>query len=89
MWLTANALGLAVHPWNGLINLFTRVERYHGAKLERDDVRALSEMREQFMRYFTVSLGDTEIMMFRLLYAEAPKTRSLRRPLEEVLSFEL
>ena len=89
LWLTANALGLAVHPWNGLINLFTRVERYHGAKLERDDVRALSEMREQFMRYFTVSLGDTEIMMFRLLYAEAPKTRSLRRPLEEVLSFEL
>lgn len=89
LWLTANALGLAVHPWNGLINLFTRVERYHGAKLERDDVRALSEMREQFMRYFTVSLGDTEIMMFRLSYADAPKTRSLRRPVEMVLSFEL
>lgn len=88
LWLTATALGLAVHPWNSAINLFARIERYQGAKLAKDEVRTLTELREQFMRFYTVSLSDTEIVLFRLGYAEAPATRSLRRPVDTVLSFE-
>ena len=87
LWLTATALGLAVHPWNSVINLFARIERYHGAKLGKDEVRAMTELREQFMRFFTVSLSDTEIMLFRLAYAEPGKSRALRRPVESVLTF--
>lgn len=88
LWLTATALGLAVHPWNALIDLFARIERYQGAKLERGDVRLLTEMREQFMRHFSVALSDTEILMFRLGYAEPPKGRAVRRPVEAVLAFD-
>lgn len=88
LWLTSTALDIAIHPWNSLVHLFARIERYQGAKLGKDEVRALSELREQFMRIFTVSLSDTEIMMFRLSYADTPTTRSLRRPVEAVISYE-
>lgn len=88
LWLTATALDIAIHPWNSLIHLFARIERYQGAKLGKDEVRALSELRDQFIRLFNVSLSDTEIMMFRLSYADTPVTRSLRRPVDTVLSFE-
>lgn len=88
LWLTATALGLAVHPWNTAIHLFARIERYHGAKLGKGQVQALTELREQFMRFFTVSLSDTEVMLFRLGYAESPVNRSLRRLPEDVFSFE-
>lgn len=88
LWLTATALGLGLHPCNTPIHLFARIERYHGAKLGRAEVQALTELREQFMQFFSVALSDSEILLFRLTYADPPATRSLRRPLDSVFTFE-
>lgn len=86
LWLTATALGLAVHPINALISMLARVERYHGAGLDKHEMRAVIDLREQFTRFFSVSLSDSEILLFRLSYAEPSPHRSLRRELGDVFS---
>src|SRR5690606_16284097 len=88
LWLTATALGLAVQPWNGLLQLFARVERFNGAGLEKREVQQVLELRDRFSRTFKVSLGDAEVLLFRLFYADPPAQRSLRRPADAVLTIE-
>lgn len=88
VWLTAGALGLAVHPWNIILDMFAMVERHRGAGLDRGEVSAVSDLREGFARCFSVSLKDTEVVLFRLSQADPPSQRSLRRPVEELLTLE-
>lgn len=86
VWLTSTALGLAVHPVNTLVAMMARVERYHGAYLDKHEMRAIIDLRERFTRCFTVSMSDVEILLFRLSYADAPSQRSPRRNIDEVFS---
>ncbi len=86
VWLTATALGLALHPMNALISLLARVERYHGVGLDKQEMRAVIELREQFSRYFTVAISDAEILLFRLSQADPSPHRTLRRDISEVLT---
>lgn len=86
LWLTASALGVAVHPVNTLIDMFARVERFNGQGLDKQDIQHLLDMRERFTRAFTVSFADAEILLFRLSYADASPMRTLRRPVDAVFS---
>jgi len=86
IWLTATALNLAVQPCNSLIELFTRLERCNGAGLDAADISAVMEQRERFARCFKTSLNDAEVMVIRLFQADPPTQRSLRRPVEQVLT---
>ena len=88
VWLTAGALGLAVHPWTIVLDMFAMLERHGGKGLDKREVSAISELREGFARCFSVSLKDTELLLFRLSQAEPPTQRSLRRPVEELLTLE-
>jgi len=88
VWLTATALGLAVQPLNCLLQLFARVDRFQGAGLDKREMRQVLDLRERFSHCFKASLSDAEILLFRLFHAEAPTQRSLRRPVDEVLSIE-
>lgn len=86
LWLTASALGVAVHPINTLIDMFARVERYAGAGFDKREIQRFLEMRERFTRVFTVALADVEILLFRLSYADPAPLRTLRRPVDAVFS---
>ncbi len=86
VWLTTSALGLALHPINTLISMLARVERYHGAGLDKHEMRAIIDLREQFTRFFSVSLSDAEILLFRLSHAEPSPQRSLRRDVSDVFT---
>ncbi|MBA3545812.1 MAG: Rv1355c family protein [Nannocystis sp.] len=88
LWLTATALGLAVQPWNCLLQLFARVDRFQGAGLDKREVQQVLELRDRFAKIFKGSLGDAEILLFRLFYADPPAQRSLRRPADAVLTIE-
>jgi molybdopterin/thiamine biosynthesis adenylyltransferase/nitroreductase len=89
LWLTASALGVAVHPINTLIDMFARVERFHGAGFDKREIHRFLEMRERFTRAFTVALTDVEILLFRLSYADPAPLRTLRRPVDAVFSAPL
>lgn len=84
LWLTATALGLSLHPLNAIVSMLARVERYHGVGLDKHEIGAVLELREQFTRFFSVSLNDSEILLFRLSYAEPSPHRSLRRDVADV-----
>ncbi|WP_434421375.1 Rv1355c family protein [Nannocystis pusilla] len=89
LWLTASALGVAIHPMNTLIDMFARVERFHGAGFDKREIQRFLEMRERFTRAFTVALADVEILLFRLSYADPAPLRTLRRPVDAVFSAPL
>jgi molybdopterin/thiamine biosynthesis adenylyltransferase/nitroreductase len=86
MWLTASALGLALHPINTLVAMFARVERYQSAGLDRSEAAAVLELRERFTRFFTVSPNDAEVLLFRLSYTDGAPERSMRRDIDDVFS---
>lgn len=86
LWLTASALGVAVHPLNTLIDMFARVERFQGAGFDKREIQRFLDMRERFTRAFTVALADVEILLFRLSYADAAPLRTLRRPVDAVFT---
>ncbi len=86
VWLTATALGLAVHPMNGLLGLLARVERHNGAGLDKHEIRAAVELRDQFTRCFTTSLSHAEIILLRLSYATPTALRSPRRDINDVFT---
>jgi molybdopterin/thiamine biosynthesis adenylyltransferase/nitroreductase len=88
LWLTATARGLAFQPMTALPYLFARLERGGGAGLTGDERRQLGELRGRYRELFEVPPGSGEVMLFRVAHAGPPAVRSLRRPLEDVLSID-
>jgi nitroreductase len=87
IWLRATARRLAFQPMTALPYLFARLERGGGEGLAEDERQALRELRTRYRELFEVPSGHAEIMLFRIAHAEAPTARSLRRRLDDVLSF--
>ena len=88
VWLTATSLGLAFQPMTAITYLFARLERGAGEGLSGAEIRQLSELRERYLQIFSVQAHQTESILFRLAKADPPSARSLRRRVEDVLSFE-
>jgi molybdopterin/thiamine biosynthesis adenylyltransferase/nitroreductase len=87
VWLTATRHGLALQPWTGLPYLFARVERGGGVGLAEDEVRQLRALRARYQRVLSVPADEAEVLLFRLGLAGPPAAISLRRPLDDVLTF--
>lgn len=87
VWLTATALGLAFHPMTALPYLFARLGRGAGEGLSDGERHELRALRDRYARLFDVPAGDAEALLFRIGRAPDLASRSLRRPLAEVLSF--
>ncbi|MDC3958493.1 Rv1355c family protein [Polyangium jinanense] len=87
VWLDATAQGIALQPWSAMLYLFARLERGGAKGLEPKVREQLGELRQRFLRVFDVPAGHAEILLFRLSKAEPPTARSLRKPVEDVLTF--
>jgi nitroreductase len=87
VWLTATQYGLALQPWTGLPYLFARVERGQGDGLAAEEIAELRKLRQRYLERFTVAKDEAEVLLFRLGQAAAPTAISLRRPIDQVLTF--
>lgn len=85
MWLTAQALGLAVHPMTIVCYMFARLLRGGGEGLDAASIEELKRLRPQYCRLFGVADETAEVLLFRVSRAEQTVTRSLRRGLGDVL----
>lgn len=86
LWLTATAQGYWLQPMTALVCLFWRL--LDGAPdLSTEQVEQLASLRQKYQAVFDVSANEGEVMLFRLTRSEGPTTHSLRRPVDEVLSF--
>jgi hypothetical protein len=81
LWLEATGLRLAIHPW-GSPFLFQRLHE-DPASLEPFERAALARAAEAF----ALDPAHPILLVLRVSHSGAPTARSLRRPLEEVLSF--
>lgn len=85
LWLTATARGLGFQPMTAAVYMFAQLEEAPGgfSDAARDELLAL---RARWRAIFP-GAGAGEAMFFRLVRAGAPHARSLRRRVEDVLSF--
>ncbi|WP_338087583.1 Rv1355c family protein [Nocardia huaxiensis] len=87
LWLTATAEGIALHPMTALPYLFARLERGAGVGLSEPERDRLGELRARYSALFDTDDDVAEVLLFRLAYADQPSARSVRLPLDQVLTF--
>jgi hypothetical protein len=87
VWLRATALGLAIQPMSVLVYLTSRLEDGDGSGLSSEEQLELGGIRDKFREFFPVRRQQAEILLFRLFYADRPKTRALRRDVSCVAGF--
>lgn len=87
-WLTATELGLAFHPMTALPYFFARMLRGGGNNgFDVEMQTELRQLRTHYEQLFNLTETNSEVMLFRLSFASESSVRSLRRPVEQVLSF--
>ena len=86
VWLTAGLRGVSIQPLSALPYLFARLEREGGAGFGEDEQHRLRALRRRYLQLFQVDSSEVELLLFRITGAPPPVLRSLRRPVETVLS---
>jgi hypothetical protein len=52
-----------------------------------EQIETLHSLRQQFKTLFDVTEENSEVLLFRVSYAGPPTMRSMRRELDDVLSY--
>ena len=86
LWLTATVQATSVHPMATLPYLMARLRRAGGEGLEDDLVQELTRLCPRWEKLFSNPPESGEVMLFRIGTGSETKKRSLRRPLDQVLS---
>jgi nitroreductase len=85
VWLECTRRRLALQPYSASVYLFARLQR-GGDGLAPREVDVLRGLRPEFERCFPPAASRTELLLFRLSYAEPPRARSLRLGVDAVLT---
>ncbi|MBL8974150.1 MAG: Rv1355c family protein [Myxococcales bacterium] len=85
MWLTAQRLGLAVHPMTTLPYLFARVLQGGGEGLDPATSEEARGLRAPYVGLFPAAVHSAEVLLFRVSQAAPTPARSLRRSVADVL----
>jgi hypothetical protein len=85
MWLKATELQIGLHPMTGAVYLFERLKDKNLGGLSPSLSEALGPVHQQFQNIFpNIQEGHHPTFLFRLVFAEEPEIRSLRRSLYKV-----
>jgi tRNA A37 threonylcarbamoyladenosine dehydratase len=88
IWLEATARGYAFQPVTAVTYVFASVDREDPKGLDAPALEELREIRQLFRGVFPTPPGWSEPMLFRLARAQPPTARALRRPVDQILSFD-
>jgi molybdopterin/thiamine biosynthesis adenylyltransferase/nitroreductase len=88
IWVEANRLGIAFQPMTALPYLFARIEHGGGDAFTPTEREWLAHLRERYLALLSLPAGTSELMLFRLAVAGEPRARSLRRPVDDILSID-
>ena len=86
LWLKAHQLGLSWHPMTALLFIFEMLQTDEADIFRPSELENLRTLQERFGRLFPASHQQTPLMLFRLSQAAPPTVRSLRRPVDGMLS---
>lgn len=85
VWLEASLRNIAFQPISQIVFMLRRYEERGSLDFNKYEMQEFAKIREQFSQLLHLPNGSHPIFVFRLLYADQPDIRSLRRPLEKVL----
>jgi tRNA A37 threonylcarbamoyladenosine dehydratase len=85
MWLTATERGVAVHPITSAPYFFALLLRKGGQGLDLGTIAELRSLRAVYEQLFDVTNETGEMLLFRVAYNPAVTSRSIRRPIDDVL----
>jgi hypothetical protein len=88
VWLTAAANGVAIQPMTSLPYLMARLERGGGEGLSLAERQALGQLRPRYRGLFDTPATDGEVLLFRLHVGDPPTVRSLRRRVDDLITFD-
>ncbi|RZM27865.1 MAG: Rv1355c family protein [Pedobacter sp.] len=86
-WIQANLKGLSFQPLSGGLFIFDRLNQTGGEGMPEKMIDELTSLQNELREVFSVLNTRTPLFLFRLSYADAASTRSLKRPLEDMLKF--
>lgn len=87
LWLAATQMGLSLHPWASVTELFYRAKYMAYAGIDPRNVETIEELHSRFLHHFFEVDAEFFACFFRInrIHGAAGTTR--RRPLSEVLTF--
>jgi hypothetical protein len=86
MWLAASERNIAVHPMTALPYFFARLMRGGGAGFEPYMIEQLRSLRARYEGLFQLTFSVAEVLLFRVGFCDTTTKRSLRRPVDDVLT---
>ena len=87
-WLAANKMGISLQPQSPATFFFARLTHGKGIELDTETKEELLVLRNEFLTLMNLDPKTSEIFLFRLLIADEPKVKSLRRDVGDVLMYE-
>ena len=88
VWLAATKEKISIHPASIstlMFNTYTFMNPDIYPPKMREEIR---ELRDEFYRIFSMDLNTGVVLFLRFCIADAPKGRSVRFPIEQILSFD-
>lgn len=87
IWLQANQDNICVHPASLstlIFNTFNYGDKSSFPERMRNEI---AEMRKKFENLFSIKEPLGEVILFRFFIGDAPKSKSVRYPIDQVLKF--
>lgn len=85
VWLEATELNISMQPISQIIFLIQRYHKNGGKEFNDHELNQLKQVNARFNSLLTLSEDRYPVFVFRLLYADIPDVRSLRKPLKKLL----
>jgi tRNA A37 threonylcarbamoyladenosine dehydratase len=89
MWLACTEKNIGLQPLLVPLMFFVRLVHGNGAEMPEEMKEELNVLRKRFTNIFPVKENSGEIFLFRICIADTPKVKSLRKPVEEMIHFDL
>jgi hypothetical protein len=87
IWLAANKDGIAVHTCSLSTLIFNTLKYADNTGFSEYMEKEAWELRKDFEKLFALSNSKVDVLLIRFFIAPPPKRRSVRYPLERVLSY--
>ena len=86
-WLEASKMNISFQPQSPVTFFFARLLKGGGVELDEAMKQELKILRSEFENVTKLSSDVVDVFLFRLCIADQPKTKSLRREIEDVLIY--
>jgi len=86
-WLAASEMNISFQPQSPATFFFARLLKGSGIELDEAMQEELKILRSEFENVMKLSSDVVDVFLFRLCIADQPKTKSLRRKMEDVLIY--